>query len=90
MAKGKTGNILITLAVIVLGVKALTYIAGGQLKSADPTGAFSDLISGFLGIADLLFWGALALVVILMPYHFSKRKRKEKVSGRQDMARTAN
>ena len=79
--KGKSGNVLITLIVLALAVKGLTYVAGGQLKSADPTGSFGSLTSGFLGIADFMFYGLIVLIIILIPYYLSKRKRKESVAG---------
>ncbi|HLC67466.1 MAG TPA: hypothetical protein VJI12_01150 [archaeon] len=77
MAKGKSGNVLVTLIVLAAAVKGLTYITGGQIKSADPTGSFGSLISGFLGIADLMFYGLVALIIILIPYYISKRNKSK-------------
>ena len=74
--KGKSGSMLITLIIIAVAVKGLTYVADGQIKSADPNGTFSGLISGFLGIADIMFYGLIAIIIILVPYYLSRRKRK--------------
>jgi len=75
--KGKNGSMLITLVILAVAVKGLTYIAGGQVKSADPSGSFSGLTEGFLGIADLFFYGIVLLIIILIPYYLSRRKKSK-------------
>ena len=75
--KGKAG-ILITVIIAAVGIKVLTILAGNYIAAADPTSSFSDIIAGFLGLADMLFYGLVALLIILIPYTLSRRKKREK------------
>ncbi len=79
MGKVKTFSSLIIAAI---GVKGMTYIAENYLSKIDPSGSFSSSISGFLGIADLIFYGLIALIVLLIPYYLSKRKKKDAIPDR--------
>jgi uncharacterized membrane protein len=75
MGKVKTFS---SLVVAALGIKAMTYIADNYVKNIDPSGSFSSVISGFLGIADMIFYGLIALIILLIPYYLSKRKGDKK------------
>jgi hypothetical protein len=76
MAKGKsTGGLMATLVVAAIGVKLLAWIANNYISGADPTGTFSDLAESFTGIADLLFYALIALILLMIPFYLSRRKK---------------
>jgi len=66
-----------TLVVAAVGVKLLAWIADNYISQADTTGMFSDLAESFTGIADLLFYALLALIILMIPFYLQRRKKND-------------
>ena len=67
-------NLIITLVVIAVGIKLITYISGRYIGQA---GAVADLVASFTGLGDLVLYGVIILAVILVPVYLSKRSQEK-------------
>jgi hypothetical protein len=76
--KGKgAGGMIINLLIAAAGIKLLMIVSNSFVKGADPSGSFYGLISAFLGIGDLIFYGLLALAALIVPYYIYKRRNNK-------------
>lgn len=65
-------NLIITLVVVIVGVKIIVMISNRYINQANVAG-FSGLIKGFTGLGDLVIYGIAIIAILLIPYYFSKR-----------------
>jgi uncharacterized membrane protein len=75
--KGES-SVIVKLVVLAVGIKILTYVAGNYTS----TDIFGASVASLLGIVDLVFYGIVALIVLLIPYYLSKRRKKNAVPDR--------
>lgn len=63
-------NLILTLIILAVGIKLILLISAHYIAQA---GAFSELATAFQGLGDLTIYGLAAIVLLLLPYYFSKR-----------------
>jgi len=71
-------NLILTLAILALGIKIITYISGRFITQAGTAG-FSGLVGAFTGLGDLMVYGLAAIALLLIPFYFSKRSSEKAV-----------
>ena len=71
-------NLIISLIVVAIGIKLITWISNHYVSASGFAG-FSELINAFAGLGDLALYGLIFFAIILVPYYLSKRSQEKKV-----------
>jgi len=83
MAAKDIRNLIISLFIAAAGIKLLLMLSSGYIKSSG-IGGIDKIISSFEGIGNLLFYAAVAIALLLIPFYLSKKsdEKKEKQAGK--------
>lgn len=71
-------NLILTLIIVAIGIKIITFITGRYISAAG-AGGFGELIGAFTGLGDLALYGLIFLAILLIPYYLSKRSQEKKI-----------
>lgn len=70
-------NMIIALIVVAIGIKLITWISGRYISGTNFSGV-EDIVKAMGGLGDLALYGIAVIVILLIPYYFSKRSQEKK------------
>ena len=74
-------NLIITLIILAIGIKLITLISASSISNIPGIESVSKVVESFKGLGDLSLYGIAFLVILLIPYYFSKRSKEKKQYG---------
>ena len=69
-------NLIVTLIVLAIGVKLITWISANYISKVPGAGGLSSTVNSFLGLGDLSLYAIAIVVILLIPYYLSKRSKE--------------
>jgi hypothetical protein len=87
MAAKDVRNLIVTLIILVVGIKAIVLVSQTYTRTAasaaDLTGVanFSNLVGAAESLSNLVIIGLAVLIIILIPVWLSKRSSEKKLVG---------
>jgi amino acid transporter len=72
-------NLIFTLIVLLIGIKAVYYIFNGFLSKVEILKSMSDVLTSLSGLIDLLTYVIIAVIILAIPFYLSKRSGEKKL-----------
>ncbi|MEM7819890.1 MAG: hypothetical protein QXD48_03620 [Candidatus Aenigmatarchaeota archaeon] len=72
-------NLILTLIIVIIGIKIIIFIFQNHLSRFEVVNIATDIINFVFKIGELIIYGLIFLIIILIPIYFSKRSDEKEI-----------